>query len=47
MGQEKTPLASIRQQSLLQVMQLMHLLQIRLVKSSHIFESGIREQYLI
>ena len=34
-------------QRLLQVMQLMHLLQIQLVKSSHIFESGIREQYLI
>ena len=38
------PIATIRQNNLLQ---LMHLLQIPLVKSSHMFGSRIRQQYLI
>ncbi len=41
------PVLLVCQQSLLHVMQLMHLLQIQLDKYSHIFGSGIRQHYLV
>ena len=43
----KYPALLVCQQSLLHVMQLMHLLQIQLNKYSHIFGSGVRQHYLV